>query len=464
MARSLSNAVQMALGHPMSAPLMDPSGAKPPLPGVQPDGRRIAADVRAPAVGLAVVGILDCLVVLLMSLLVPALTLNHAVQTDVQSVNLPQMTVTDGTSTKQVTITNGPVEQQVVTRAVGSPLLVALIPMLLLLLAFPILMIVGAVRMQQLRSYGLAMTASVIAVLPIHPWFILGLPFGVWALVVLMRRETRDAFHAREISGAAIFGGYPYDESGAIAIPPKPDAMASPDATTSLRRAGLSLILLAVPSILFCIAGCWQAINKMPSPQWVLITAVIPVVAGLLQVKAGVRMRQARCYGLCLAGATLAMLPLGSVWAFTQLPTNRIPPLHAISLTLVWLFGIVTGGRAWYVLTRPAHKPLSGGQGFDANSARPPLPHRSGGQSFAFVIPLVITMLFSLLFIVAVFSAIFAFRLRRDFNSPSVVHESMESIGNHPAVQPPPMPALPPMPEPPAAPVPAEAPDPAVPN
>jgi serine/threonine protein kinase len=473
MARAMSNAVQRALGYPVSAAYADQSGVRPPLPGSQPDGRRIAADVRAPAIGLTVVGILDCLAVLLMFLIVPALTLRHPAQTEVQSVSIPQVTVTDGNSGNQVTVTDGvqrpiiheELEIRPTSQAVGAPLLLILLPMMLLVLAFPILMIVGAMRMQQLRSYGLAMTASVIAVLPIHPWFILGLPFGVWAIVVLMRRETRDAFHAREISGAGIFGAHPYDDSGAMGIPPKPGAMAATEATNSLRRAGLNLILLAVPTILFCIAGCWQAIAKMPSPQWVLIMAVVPVVAGLFQLKAGICMRQGRCYGLCLVGATLAMLPIGSVWAFTQLLTGRVPAFTAISLTLVWLFGLVSGAWAWYVLTRPENKQFLSGQGFDASDARPPLPYRSGGQSYAFVIPLVIVMLFSLVMIVTVFGMVFWSR------TTVIEHQSSEFTNSYPVVAPPPWPEMPSPPEMPAMPelpeasVPAEAaPAPAVPN
>ncbi len=465
MARAMSNAVQRALGHPVSAAFADQSGVRPPLPGAQPDGRRIAADVRAPAIGLTVVGILDCLAVVMCVLLVPYLTMRHSAPAEVRNTSpVPRVSITSEASTNQITVTETPQPPPEVTWAVGPRLILVFFP-LLLMSAFPILMIVGAMRMQQLRSYGLAMTASVIAVLPIHPWFILGLPFGVWAIVVLMRRETRDAFHAREISGAGFLGAYPYDESGARGIPPKPGAMAATDATKSLRRAGLNLILLAVPTILFCIAGCWQAIAKMPSPEWVLIMAVVPVVAGLFQLKAGICMRQGRCYGLCLVGATLAMLPIGSVWAFSQLLTGRVPAYTAISLTLVWLFGLVSGAWAWYVLTRPENKQFLSGQGFDVSSARPPLPYRSGGPSYAFVIPLVIVMLFSLMLIVAVFGVVFWSR------TTVIEHQSSELINTYPVVEPPPVPELPSPPEMPAMPelpealVPAEAaPNPAVPN
>ena len=79
-------------------------------------------------------------------------------------------------------------------------------------LALAILMILGAARMKRLEAYGLGVTASVLALLPIHPWFILGLPMGIWGLVVLSRRETRDGFRDRQRLG----GGH---ASGGPAIP-----------------------------------------------------------------------------------------------------------------------------------------------------------------------------------------------------------------------------------------------------
>ena len=57
------------------------------------------------------------------------------------------------------------------------------------------LMIVAALKMKRLRAYGLDTTASILAIIsPVCP---IGLPIGVWALVVLSRREVRDAFASK---------------------------------------------------------------------------------------------------------------------------------------------------------------------------------------------------------------------------------------------------------------------------
>ena len=54
------------------------------------------------------------------------------------------------------------------------------------LLAVNVVIFAGAVRMAQLKNYRLAMTAAILAVIPcIGPCYLLGIPFGIWALVVL---------------------------------------------------------------------------------------------------------------------------------------------------------------------------------------------------------------------------------------------------------------------------------------
>ncbi|MCA9143540.1 MAG: hypothetical protein H6821_04785 [Planctomycetaceae bacterium] len=62
-------------------------------------------------------------------------------------------------------------------------------------LGFDALVIVGALKMKKLESYGLAMAASIIAMLPcISCGCLLGLPIGIWSLVVLNKPEVKSAF------------------------------------------------------------------------------------------------------------------------------------------------------------------------------------------------------------------------------------------------------------------------------
>ncbi|QDU74219.1 hypothetical protein Pan97_12240 [Bremerella volcania] len=53
----------------------------------------------------------------------------------------------------------------------------------------------GALQMKQLTGYTAARTAAMISVIPcLGPCCFLGIPFGIWALVVLAKPEVRDGF------------------------------------------------------------------------------------------------------------------------------------------------------------------------------------------------------------------------------------------------------------------------------
>ncbi len=57
------------------------------------------------------------------------------------------------------------------------------------------LVLVGGLRMKQLRSYGLALAASVLAMLPCtSACCVIGLPVGILGLVTLMDEEVKEAF------------------------------------------------------------------------------------------------------------------------------------------------------------------------------------------------------------------------------------------------------------------------------
>jgi serine/threonine protein kinase len=52
----------------------------------------------------------------------------------------------------------------------------------------------GVMRMKELENRKLAVIACVLAVLPITPGCVLGVPFGVWALTTLTKPEVKEAF------------------------------------------------------------------------------------------------------------------------------------------------------------------------------------------------------------------------------------------------------------------------------
>lgn len=57
------------------------------------------------------------------------------------------------------------------------------------------LVIIGALKMMRGKSYGLGMSAAIIATLPVTSCcFLLGIPAGVWAIIVLRNPEVKGFF------------------------------------------------------------------------------------------------------------------------------------------------------------------------------------------------------------------------------------------------------------------------------
>lgn len=62
-------------------------------------------------------------------------------------------------------------------------------------LAISGIVLFGAISMLKLQRYGLAMGASILAVIPcVGPCVCLAIPFGIWSLVVLSKSEVKQAF------------------------------------------------------------------------------------------------------------------------------------------------------------------------------------------------------------------------------------------------------------------------------
>jgi hypothetical protein len=61
-------------------------------------------------------------------------------------------------------------------------------------IVWSIVILVAASTMKGLSSYRFAMAGAIVAMLPCHCCFLLGLPFGIWALIVINKPEVRSAF------------------------------------------------------------------------------------------------------------------------------------------------------------------------------------------------------------------------------------------------------------------------------
>ena len=65
----------------------------------------------------------------------------------------------------------------------------------LVMILFNTIVTIGAFKMKSASSYGMAMTAAIVSMIPCcSPCYVLGIPFGVWALIVLMDEKVKAGF------------------------------------------------------------------------------------------------------------------------------------------------------------------------------------------------------------------------------------------------------------------------------
>lgn len=86
---------------------------------------------------------------------------------------------------------NAAAERMVQMMAGGAGVFSALVH-----IALAALIIYGALQMKKLVNYKLCMAAAIIALAPcVSPCCLVGLPVGIWALVMLNKPEVKSAFH-----------------------------------------------------------------------------------------------------------------------------------------------------------------------------------------------------------------------------------------------------------------------------
>jgi predicted Ser/Thr protein kinase len=195
----------------IAQPVATPQKAAPADPA------RAAAlgKVAGPAIGLMIVGVLGLLPILLAVLAVPAWTVSLSPQIgepveyhDSATPHplappgfLPLVSGCAGPGTLSIAshaVAPVLLTGQVETSRATNVVLMAPIALIILILnlAFSITVIIGGWRMRQLKSYGLAVIAAVLALLPCTLGWFIGLPIGIWAFITLANNEVRDAFES----------------------------------------------------------------------------------------------------------------------------------------------------------------------------------------------------------------------------------------------------------------------------
>jgi hypothetical protein len=144
-------------------PYEPPMGGSPPPPSFGPDPMA-ASKVSGPATGLMVAGGINILVSLF------SLVMN------LMGVG---MGAAEGGDEAAFAMLGG-----------GMGMVLAVIG-----LVVAVVIIMGAMKMKNLESYGFAMTASVLAMIPcLSSCCIVGLPLGIWALITLNNPGVKASF------------------------------------------------------------------------------------------------------------------------------------------------------------------------------------------------------------------------------------------------------------------------------
>jgi predicted PurR-regulated permease PerM len=148
--------------------------------------RRAKEKVNGPAIGLIITGILSLVSVVIG--LIQVLVVGMGAQFDAQRKQIEQDPNMPAAQKAQM---------QDFLNTYERILTVALPPVYILASVVGIITIIGGIKMRNLRGRGLAMTGSVLSMIPCFSGCcIVGLPVGIWALVTLNNPDVRAGFAA----------------------------------------------------------------------------------------------------------------------------------------------------------------------------------------------------------------------------------------------------------------------------
>jgi serine/threonine protein kinase len=191
----------------------------------------------------------------------------------------------------------------------------------LLNLPVGVLIILGSRKMMSLELFGMALLGCIVVMLPISPIAVLGIPIGIWALMILLQPRVRAAF-----------------QSDLDSAPDQP----MPIAAARLLNGPRGALLAASLGPLICgVLGACHTVAVLAttrSPEQMLVQALwLLVVANLLvaalMIMAYGSMRSGKSHGLARLGSTLALLPLNpfivvtfpiGLWALRALQEPKV--------------------------------------------------------------------------------------------------------------------------------------------
>ena len=202
-----------------------------------------------------------------------------------------------------------------------------------------VILILSAWHMLKLRSYGWAVAGSILALLPLSVGFMLGVPMGIWALFVLNRSETQQAFVASKKRGFSKAGRRPKMLFGI--------KMEDHLKIIAYIRIGLGSLFLLVVVFLFSLLAI-PGIDPTDRKDLPILLAygaalaLLPLVSAVWDLAGGIGLlkhkRWARILVLIGAVPELFMFPVGTaigiytIWILMQKETIQLFPRAPIRL------------------------------------------------------------------------------------------------------------------------------------
>ncbi|UCG59099.1 MAG: protein kinase, partial [Phycisphaerales bacterium] len=180
-----------------------------------------------------------------------------------------------------------------------------------------VVIILGGWHMIRLRSHGWAVAGSVLALLPLSAGFLLGIPMGIWALVLLNRPEVQRAFASKEKSELAWAKSRRGTSPGTLfGIPIREHFK-----IVAIIRIGWGILGLVIAVTLFGVfAGTGIGTGDSKAMAILLASggaiALFPLVLSVPDVIAGVgllrRRRWAKILALIMGVLDLPFIPIGT--------------------------------------------------------------------------------------------------------------------------------------------------------
>ena len=157
--------------------------------------------------------------------------------------------------------------------------------------------VLAGIRIRSLKTYKTTMAGSILAIVPVSPFFVLTCPFGIWALRRLGKPEVKRNF-------------LPDD--------PRLIDLGLNVASRGLVVGGLGSLAISTPCLIFFLASL--ATGHAGDGVTGLVVALyltLCVLRNALVAFAGIRMRSLRGFGIARWGGLFAVLPVSPLFIFT---------------------------------------------------------------------------------------------------------------------------------------------------